>query len=198
MVDEPPVYIVDDEPEMCRSLSLLLATDGIPARCFASADLFADSLDFLEPGVIVSDVIMPGLSGIDLLRLLPQRGRSDPVVIIAGHADIPLAVEALKCGACDFIEKPFEADVILDAVTCARERLALSSSAGTLDLLSRRERQVLEAIVAGLTSKEAARKLGISPRTVETYRASLMTKTGANSVPHLVRLSIEAGLTCPP
>lgn len=192
MQNELPIYIIDDEPEMCRSLSLLLATSGVPARSFGSADLFLDALDSLPIGVIICDVIMPGSSGLALVRALPPLDRPDPVIVIAGHADIPLAVDALKAGAFDFIEKPFEASVIGKAVAGAksllRDRLAARQR---LDALSPRERQVLHLISQGATSKEAARALGISPRTVETYRVHLLEKTGAGSTAELIRLGVE-------
>jgi two-component system response regulator FixJ len=192
---DQPVYIIDDEPEMCRSLSLLLATGDIPARSFGSADLFLDMLDYLAPGVIVCDVLMPGTSGIELIGILRRRDRFDPVIVIAGHADIPLAVEAMRAGAVDFLEKPFEPDVIMDAVTSARRQSDTTDRKSDLPhRLSRRERQVLELVIAGATSKEAARQLGISPRTVETYRTKLIEKTGARSTAQLVRLGLEAGL----
>ncbi len=123
MPHDASVYIIDDEPEMCRSLALLLSTGGVPARTFGSADLFLDMIDALPVGIIICDVLMPGTSGIELVRRLPQMGRSDPVVVIAGHADVPLAVEAMKAGALDFIEKPFEACTIMNAIENAR-RLA--------------------------------------------------------------------------
>jgi two-component system response regulator FixJ len=192
---ELPIYIIDDEPEMCRSLSLLLATGGLPARSFGSADLFLDTLEYLEEGVIICDVLMPGTSGIELIGMLRERERRDAVIVIAGHADIPLAVEAMRAGATDFLEKPFEADVIMDAVASARRRVVTTEQHGHLtDRLSSRERQVLELVVAGATSKEAARQLGISPRTVETYRHKLTEKTGARTTAELVRLGLEAGL----
>lgn len=120
MLPERPVYIIDDEPELCRSLSMLLSTDGIPARSFGCGELFLDTLDHLPPGILVCDVMMPGVSGIELTRILAKRGRTDPVIMIAGHADIPLVVEAMRAGAIDFIEKPFEASKILSAIATAR------------------------------------------------------------------------------
>lgn len=120
MPPDPPVYIIDDEPEMCRSLALLLSTGGVPAQSFGSADLFIDMLDYLPAGVVVCDVRMPGTSGIELVRLLATRDRMDPVVIISGHADIALAVEAMKAGAADFIEKPFEAAAMMATVASNR------------------------------------------------------------------------------
>jgi two-component system response regulator FixJ len=195
MPHDVPVYIVDDEPEMCRSLSLLLAIGGVPARSFGCGDLFLDMLDHLSPGILICDVMMPGTSGIELTRTLGERGRADPVIIIAGHADIPLAVEAIRAGAIDFIEKPFEAKTILDAVEAARKWSLEQEKPSQLPKLSQRERQVLEFVMAGATNKETARLLGISPRTVETYRAKLFEKTGATSTAQLIRLGLEAGLT---
>lgn len=188
-----PVYIIDDEPEMCRSLSLLLSTGGVPAQSFGSADLFLDMVQHLLAGVIICDVAMPGTTGVELVRELPRRNRRDPVIVIAGHADVALAVEAMKAGAFDFVEKPFPSTTILGAVSAARQ-VAAEQTQGPdlLTRLSRRERQVLDLIVAGLTSKEAARRLDISPRTVETYRAKLMEKTGAACTAQLIRLGLEA------
>jgi len=187
------IYIIDDEPEMCRSLSLLLATGGVPARSFGCGEIFLDMLDHLPPGILVCDVMMPGLSGIELTRALAERGRSDPVIIIAGHADIPLAVEAMRAGAMDFIEKPFAASTILSAIDAARSWSREHENHNLDAVLSRRERQVLELIMTGATSKETGRQLGISPRTVETYRNKLLEKTGARGTAQLIRLGLEAG-----
>lgn len=195
MPHDIPVYIIDDEPEMCRSLSLLLATGGVPARSFGCGDLFLDMLDHLVPGIVICDVIMPGTSGIELTRELVARGRADPVIIIAGHADIPLAVEAIRAGAIDFIEKPFEAKTILDSIAAAQLWAFNQQKPSQMPKLSQRERQVLELVMSGATNKETARLLGISPRTVETYRAKLFEKTGATSTAQLIRLGLEAGLT---
>lgn len=193
MLLERPVYIIDDEPEMCRSLSLLLATDGVPARSFGCGELFLDTLDHLPPGILVCDIMMPGISGIDLARTLAKRGRTDPVIMIAGHADIPLAVEAMRAGAIDFIEKPFEASKILRAIATARCCSTVHQTDVLAEKLSHRERQVLEFVVSGSTSKEIARELGISPRTVETYRNKLLEKTGASGTAQLIRFGLQAG-----
>jgi len=195
MPSDPPVYIIDDEPEMCRSLALLLSTGGVPARSFGSADLFLDMLEHLPPGVVVCDVRMPGTSGIELVQSLAARRRDDPVVIISGHADIALAVEAMKAGAMDFVEKPFEAAAMMATVENGRARIErMAGPAGKLAHLSRRERQVLDLVVAGMTSKEAARELSISPRTIETYRTKLLEKTGAHCTAELIRIGVEAGV----
>ncbi|MCK8458438.1 response regulator transcription factor [Sphingomonas faeni] len=195
MIADRPIYVIDDEPEMCRSLALLLSTDGSPARSFSSADVFLDMLDRLSAGIIISDVMMPGTDGIELLACLAARERDDPVIIIAGHADVPLAVKALQAGALDLLEKPFEAKALFAAIAAARRRTTdLDAARATLIGLSRREREVLSFIIDGATTKEIALKLTISPRTVETYRAHLMEKTGADSIPMLVRLGMHAGL----
>jgi len=192
MLLERPIYILDDEPEMCRSLSLLLSTDGVPARSFGCGELFLDTLDHLPPGILVCDVMMPGVSGIELTRTLAKRGRTDPVIMIAGHADIPLAVEAMRAGAIDFIEKPFEASKILSAIATARCWSTVHQTDFLAEKLSHRERQVLEFVVSGSTSKEIARELGISPRTVETYRNKLLEKTGASGTAQLIRFGLQA------
>ncbi|MGW8280481.1 response regulator transcription factor [Sphingomonas aurantiaca] len=192
MLLERPIYIIDDEPEMCRSLSLLLSTDGVPARSFGCGELFLDTLDHLPPGILVCDVMMPGVSGIELTRTLAKRGRTDPVIMIAGHADIPLAVEAMRAGAIDFIEKPFEASKILSAIATARCWSTVHQTDFLAEKLSHRERQVLEFVVSGSTSKEIARELGISPRTVETYRNKLLEKTGASGTAQLIRFGLQA------
>jgi two-component system response regulator FixJ len=192
MLLERPIYIIDDEPEMCRSLSLLLSTDGVPARSFGCGELFLDTLDHLPPGILVCDVMMPGVSGIELTRTLAKRGRTDPVIMIAGHADIPLAVEAMRAGAIDFIEKPFEGSKILSAIATARCWSTVHQTDFLAEKLSHRERQVLEFVVSGSTSKEIARELGISPRTVETYRNKLLEKTGASGTAQLIRFGLQA------
>ena len=189
------VYVIDDEPEVGRSLLLLLATADVVAQSFSSGDEFLAAESALPPGIIVSDMMMPGVNGMELLKSLKARGRIDPVIIIAGHADVPMAVKALQAGAIDLIEKPFEPETILAAIAAARRRTdELDGAQSALSGLSRRERQVLELIIAGLTNKEAALALSISPRTVETYRANLMAKTGADSISMLVRIGVSAGL----
>ncbi len=193
-----PVYIIDDEPEMCRSLSLLLATGGVPARSFGSADLFLDMIEALPVGIIICDVLMPGTTGIEFVRRLPDLGRDDPVIVIAGHADVPLAVKAMKVGAFDFLEKPFDGPAITSAIKKAKQFAdERSAPAQNIETLSPREREVLTLITMGATSKEAARQLGISPRTIETYRTNLMEKTGATNLAQLIRLGLEANRSIP-
>ena len=191
MPPELPIYIIDDEPEMCRSLALLLAAEGLDAQCFDSADIFLKRQELLPVGIIVCDVVMPGTSGVELIRNMESLARVDPVIVIAGHADVALAVETMKAGALDFVEKPFDAATILAAIAAAREVLKsrnLPTPNGVH--LSHRERQVLDLVVAGLTSKEAARELGISPRTVETYRVNLLKKAGSACTAELIRFGL--------
>ena len=189
------VYIIDDEPDMCRSLELLLALDGLATRSFASVEAFIETLPRLEPGVVLSDIAMPAMSGIDLLKALPALDRSDPVILITGHGDIALAVSAIKAGAADFIEKPFEAERLLDSVKEVVGRIQrLNRTEACLESLSRRERQVLKYAVKGLTAKQTAIELDISPRTVETYRQHLMEKTGTANLLQLVRFGLTVGI----
>ena len=189
------VYIIDDEPEMCRSLEMLLALDGAQSQSFNSAEAFIAVLPRLSPGIIISDIAMPSLTGLELLAMLPALNRTDPVIMMTGHGDIALAVTAIKRGAADFIEKPFEASRMLDAVKDSRNKiLHASEQQHCLASLSPRERQVLQLIVRGMTAKQTAIELAISPRTVETYRQHLMTKTGTSSLSQLVRFGVHAGI----
>ncbi|URW75575.1 response regulator [Sphingomonas donggukensis] len=186
-------YIIDDDAEVCRSLAMLLAAEGFDARTFASAESFIDSLPALVPGIILTDVRMPGMTGIELLAALPAHDRTDPVVVMTGHADVPLAVQALKGGAADFIEKPFVADAIVSAIRhCAAADQ--SEARRMLASLTKRELEVFVYLVDGATNKRIALELGISPRTVEIYRAKVMEKMQASSLSRLVRLGVEAGL----
>lgn len=192
MQRERIVYIIDDEPEMCRSIELLLAIEGFQTRSFFSAEAFVEQMPHLPVGIILSDIAMMEMSGLELLQALPSLDRTDPVILITGHGDIPLAVMAIKSGAADFIEKPFEAARLLESVNTVHDVVMRSSTREQcMTSLSRRERQVLKHIVRGLTAKQTAIELEISPRTVETYRQHLMEKTGATSLSQLVRFGIE-------
>jgi two-component system response regulator FixJ len=202
MEPEPVIYVIDDDEAVRQSLEFLLKTADMKVRGFDSAKSFLEVLPEIRAGCIVTDVRMPDITGIDLLRKLKELGVEMPVIVITGHGDIALAVEAMKIGAVDFLEKPFDDDALLDAV-----RGSLSRNAGTaqrnaelteiqnrLTGLSNRERQVLEGLVAGKANKVIAFDLGISPRTVEIYRANLMTKMTANSLSDLVRMAMMAGI----
>src|SRR6478735_5009982 len=189
------VHIVDDDEAVRQSLAFLLSTAGIPVRVYESATSFLAALASLQSGCLITDVRMPG---IELLQRLRAKDIKLPVIVITGHGDIPLAVEAMKSGAVDFIEKPFAEEAILRAVRAAEERgkkLGRRSEeetlvAARLASLSERERQVLDGLVAGNANKTIAHALGISPRTVEVYRANLMTKMQAKSLSELIRITL--------
>jgi two-component system response regulator FixJ len=196
------IYLVDDDEAVRDSLSLLLETRGFTVRAFASAQEFLAAAPSLRPGVLVSDVRMPEMDGLELQQHLAERGFSFPLIIITGHGDVALAVQAMKAGALDFIEKPFAAETILNAAATALERLGepvdgnplAATAAVRLALLTPREREVLEGLLAGLPNKSIAYDLAISPRTVEIHRARVMEKMAARSLSELVRLSLAAGL----
>jgi two-component system response regulator FixJ len=194
------VHVIDDDEAVRDSLVFLLSTVGLEARAYASAAAFLAADD--AKGCVVTDVRMPHIDGLELAKRLKAKGVDLPVIVITGHGDVPLAVEAMKAGVADFIEKPFDDDIILGAI---RRALAMSSqgdqrraeqaaSVQRLANLSPRERQVMEGLVAGKANKVIAYDLGISPRTVEIYRAHVMTKTGAASLSELVRIAMSAGV----
>jgi two-component system response regulator FixJ len=200
MSDSFVVHIVDDDEAVRQSLAFLLSTAGVPVRVYDSATSFLDALPSLQSGCLITDVRMPDLTGIELLQHLKAKSIDLPVIVITGHGDIPLAVEAMKSGAIDFIEKPFAEESILKAVEAARctlekrGRRSAEDAAVTARLksLSERERQVLDGLVAGNANKTIAHDLGISPRTVEVYRANVMTKMQAKSLPELIRMTLTA------
>lgn len=195
------VHVIDDDEAMRDSLSFLLDIQGFETRVYESATAFLDALPGLSGGCVLTDVRMPGLSGLELVDHLRAQGSDLPVVVMTGHGDVPMAVEAMKAGVVDFIEKPFADDVLLRAVRSALDRHETPSPDGGLKeaqarlaTLSPRERDVLAGVVAGKANKVIAYDLGISPRTVEIYRANLMTKTGARNMAELMRLALAAGL----
>jgi len=202
MQPEPIVYVIDDDDAVRQSLEFLLKTAGISARSFDSAKAFLEVMPQIQSGCIITDVRMPEITGIDLLRLVKESKRDFPVIVITGHGDIALAVEAMKMGAIDFLEKPFDDDALLTAVRAAlsteadvaKHKAELADIHDKLAALSNRERQALEGLVAGKANKVIAFDLGISPRTVEIYRANLMTKMSANSLSDLVRMAMTAGI----
>ncbi len=195
MVDNPVVHIVDDDEAVRQSLAFMLSSAGVAVRLYDSAKSFLDGIDEVQCGCLITDVRMPDMTGIELVHHIKQRAPCLPAIVITGHGDVPLAVEAMKSGAVDFIEKPFDEQAILDAVRTALEQtddvvdVELTSR---LASLSERERQVLEGLVAGQANKMIAATLGISPRTVEVYRANLMAKMQANSLSELIRMAILA------
>lgn len=202
MTSSPTVCVIDDDKDVRESLSFLLETANLQVRSFESAVAFFDQLPSLRNGCIVSDVRMPGISGTELLAKLKDAGIEAPVIVITGHGDVALAVEAMKLGAFDFIEKPFDDSTIVAAVEAALREgdRRQQNEAGKADViarlatLSQRERQVLDGLVAGQPNKIIAYDLGISPRTVEVYRANVMSKMEAGSLSDLVRMALLAGV----
>jgi two-component system response regulator FixJ len=196
MASDAVVHLIDDDDGVRQAVAFLLTTAGFAVRVYESAVAFLDALGSVQPGCIVTDVRMPGMDGLALQRELTGRGVSLPVIVITGHADVPLAVQAMKAGAVDFIEKPFSDDTLLSAIQVAIDRHARDfrredEAAGIkvrLNSLSSREREVLEGLIAGLPNKTIAYDLKISARTVEVHRANLMTRMGARSVADLVRM----------
>ncbi len=197
---KPTVFIVDDDEAVRRGLSSLLAAKGYRPESFASADAFLAALPAEPTGCAVVDIRMPGMSGLELQRELNRRAAAVPVVIVTGHGDVPNAVAALKAGAVDFLEKPFDSDALLRAIEDALERVAAAPSgtsretvAARVALLTPREREVMELVVAGQPNKVIAHRLKIALRTVEIHRSRVMEKTGARSLAELVRMSIRLG-----
>ncbi|NBN64252.1 response regulator [Microvirga tunisiensis] len=189
------IYIVDDDPAVRDALSVVFEMEGFTVVSFADGDSFVEAAQTRIPACVILDVHMPGRSGIDVLKALSADNYAAPIFIISGQGDIPMAVDAIRNGAFDFIEKPFNADTVVERV---REGIAaMSNRAGSVDdhpdfqgadLLTRREREVLGKITAGASNKEAGRDLGISPRTVEVHRARIMEKLGAKNAADLVRI----------
>jgi two-component system response regulator FixJ len=203
MVANPVVHIVDDDEAVRRSLAFMLSSAGLAVRVYDSAGAFLDGLDDLQCGCLITDVRMPEMTGLELLQRIKQRAPCLPAIVITGHGDVPLAVEAMKAGAIDFIEKPFDENAILDAVNAALEQSGegengdLAAVTARIASLSERERQVLDGLVAGHPNKVIAATLGISPRTVEVYRANLMAKMHAKSLSELIRMAILAPVPMP-
>jgi two-component system response regulator FixJ len=198
--DRTVIHIIDDDAAMRDSLAFLLDVNGFAPKVYESADAFLSGANPASLVCVISDIRMPGMNGVELARKLKSGGAACPVILITGHGDVALAVEAMKAGAIDFIEKPFDDSALLGAIRAALEsRPAADNSArneaqARLAELSPRERDVLQGLVAGKINKVIAHELSISPRTVEVYRANLMAKTGARSMSELMRIALAAGL----
>ena len=196
MARDAVVHLIDDDDGVRRAVAFLLTTSGYAVRVYESAAAFLEALPTVQPGCIVTDVRMPEMDGLELQRQLKQRGIGLPVIVVTGHGDVPLAVEAMKAGAIDFIEKPFNDEKLLSAIRIAIDRHSRDASRedeiaairAKIDALSPREREVLDGLVAGLPNKTIAYDLKISARTVVVHRANLMTRMGARSVADLVRM----------
>ncbi len=203
MANEAVVHVIDDDAAARDALAFLLDCSEIPTRTYESARQFLASLDLLERGCIITDVRMPEMNGLELVDRLKALGVTTPVIVITGHADVPMAIQAMHSGVADFIEKPFSDEAILTAV---RTALASQETRGVLEverdsvrekiaLLSGREREVMDRLVEGKANKMIAFELSISARTVEVYRANVMTKLQARTLSELVRMVMVARLT---
>jgi two-component system response regulator FixJ len=202
MANEPVIHVVDDDDAIRDSMMFLLETANYAARPYPSAEAFLEAAEGLGGGVLITDVRMPGMTGLELVQRLRSTGYDRPIIMFTGHGDIPLAVEAMRAGVSDFIEKPFDDELLLHCVEAALARAAPSSDEDErikalrrrYEALAPRERDVLEGVVAGKANKVIAYDLGISPRTVEVYRASLMTKMAAGSLSELVKMALALGV----
>lgn len=196
------VHVIDDDEALRDSLTFLLRAAKMNVQTYSSAVAFLDALPSIRLSCVITDVRMPGLSGIDLLRRLKELNVAVPVIVITGHSDVPLAVEAMKSGAIDFLEKPFDDEVLLASVRSAlkfregeeKRHTEHAEIENRLAALSNRERDVLGGLVTGRANKQIAFDLGISPRTVEIYRANLMDKMRAGSLSDLVRMALIVGM----
>ncbi len=194
------VHIIDDEESVRRSLAFLLTMEGFAVRLHESAAAFLKLAPGLRNSCLVTDLRMPELDGVELLRSLRAQGIRIPAIVITGHGDVPMAVSAMKAGALDFIEKPFEDEVLIDSIRRAAEQIGRNQATDGADVgrrlatLTEREREVLVGIVAGHPNKTVAYDLDISPRTVEVHRANIMSKMEARSLADLVRMAISAGI----
>ena len=193
------VHIIDDDSAIRDSVTLLLSTEGYDPIAYASANDFLEVLDDRIEGCIVTDVRMPGMNGLELIASLSERRICLPIVVVTGHADVPLAVQVMKQGAVDLLEKPFRADVLISSVKAALARDdAEERSIGDDDIaarfahLSARESEVLSGLLKGMPNKVIAHHMGISARTVEVHRANVMKKTQAASLSELVRMALIA------
>ena len=197
------VYVVDDNENICKSLTHLIDAVGYNVKVFSSAQEFLDSYDSAEPGCLVLDVRMPGMSGLGLQEKLAEYRDCLPIIFITGHADVATATEAFKSGAVDFIEKPFSDQKLLDSINKAIEaslehysnQIEVADIQERMDALTPRERQILEGVVDGKTNKMIALELGLSPKTVDFHRCNIMEKMGVNSAVQLTRVVMKASVS---
>jgi len=202
MTDRPLVHVVDDEESVRRATSFFLKTSGYAVRTWASGAAFLKEVRHIETGCILLDVRMPEMDGLEVQQQLNERGVTMPVIVLTGHGDIAIAVRAMKAGAVDFLEKPFETGALADAIARAFERLTSSTDVAmraaeadvVLGVLTNRERDVLQGLAQGYPNKTIAYDLGISPRTVEVHRANIMAKLKARSLSEVLRIAFAGGL----
>ena len=202
---QPVVYVVDDDQGMLDSTVWLLESVGLAALPFTSGQAFLEACDPVRSACVVLDIRMPGMGGLNVQQALRERGITMPVIFVSGHADVPIVVRAFKAGAHDFIEKPYNQQLLLDSVQQAlsggNAQQAASQEHTELEArlhsLTPRERDVLLPLVKGYTTREMAGQLGVSPKTIDLYRARVMTRTQARHLPDLVGMAIAAGLVDP-
>jgi FixJ family two-component response regulator len=203
--ESPVIYIVDDDPSMRKFLRRLVSLSGLQSETFTSAEEFLHSVHPDTPGCLLLDVMMPGLSGLDLQRELSRAGLHMPIIIITGHGDIPMSVQAMKAGAVSFLTKPLQNQELLDAIQEAanlaraarNRRQELSSLRQHYELLTPRERQVFALVTTGGLNRQIAEELGISERTVKAHRKQVVKKMAVHSVAELVRIAERLGVTPP-
>lgn len=201
MTDKKLIHIVDDEDTIRRSVSFMLKTSGYKVETWSSGQAFLKEVKHAEHGCILLDVRMPEIDGLEVQRMLAERGVTMPIVIMTGHGDISIAIRAMKGGAVDFLEKPFEKAVLIGAIEEAFQRIANATNLSLraaeaetiLGALTAREREVLEGLAKGLPNKTIAYDLNISPRTVEVHRANMMTKLDVRSLSDALRIAFAAG-----
>ncbi len=198
---EPIVFVVDDDDSVCKSLAWLIESVGFEVETFTSADEFLERDTYDGPACLVLDVRMPGLSGLELQAELASVGRSMPIIFITGHGSVPMSVRAMKAGAVDFLEKPFDDQTLLDAITqsiekdrrAKLERAEIREIQQRVDFLTPRECEVFALVVRGMLNKQIAYELGTSERTIKAHRARVMQKMQADSLADLIRLAEKVG-----
>ncbi len=203
MRNEPTVFVVDDDEEVRESIRWLLESVGLAVQTFASAQAFLDAYNPDQPGCVVLDVRMPEVSGLELQKKLLARGIEIPTIIVSAYGSVAVAVDAMKHGAVDFIEKPFSDQALLDRIQQAidkdrqqrRRKAQQARAAARIDVLTAREREVMDLVVGGKATKQIAVDLAISTKTVEAHRAHIMQKMAADSIAELVRLAVAASKT---
>lgn len=201
----PVVYVVDDDQGMLDSTRWLLESVGLSVSAWSDGRQFLQAVDLNQPGCAILDVRMPGLGGLNVLEELRQRDARFPIIFVSGHADVPIVVRAFKAGALDFIEKPFNEQLLLDAVQQALEasRLQVDQQQARIAVLARlgtltpRERDVFKPLAQGYTSREIAEQLDVSPKTIDLYRARVMKRLGADRLSDIVAIAIVAGVVDP-
>jgi len=201
----PTVFVVDDDPGAREGLRMLTESVGLSTEDYACAQEFLDAYDPDQPGCLVLDVRMPGMSGIELHRRLQADGLMIPVILITGHGDVPMAVEALHNGALDFMEKPYTPQLLLDRIQQAlaqsteahRAKAESDAISARFALLTPRERDVVDLAVTGMTNKQIAARFGVSPQAVDARRARAMEKLHADTLVDLVRLTLQSGSARP-